>query len=310
MPPKAPLPSAAAWKCPQCTVRSFSTSSRWMAVGPEHPKYIDVPEPPQQTAPYRPPVKGVLPVPRDVFAGIDRSRTDDQIIADSTQSPTRAKTPAKGSREEWNAKMSEVRKRNLREGVQSLRARQQVQQRTASERQAQKYREREELLHRPERDDERLTAPSNNFDVKALLGRNPVPDPTREQRILAKMENLERHAGQKREERMSALHDLYMNARDFIVTPEQLDAALDKAFGTPENPVTFGTPMYAGDQTSGRSIWAKGRPERISDLLHRSQGGRGATSTDGATDQIHLNAERIRRIAEALTGGKMDTEVR
>lgn len=304
------MASALAWKCPQCTIRSFSTSSRRLAVGPEHPRYINVPEPPQQTAVPRSVVKGVLPVPRNVFAGMDQSKTDQEMIALSTKSPRKAKKPEKGSREEWKVKMSEVRKRNLREGVNSLRARQQTERKEAAQRSAAKQRERAALLNRPEREDERLTAPSNNMDVKALLGKSPIPDPTREQRILTKMQNLERHEGMRRETRMAALHDLYMNAREFIVTPEQLDVALDKAFGTPERPATFGAPMYAGDQTAGRSIWAMGKPERVSDMLARAKSLKPTTAAESGVGQSAINNERIRRIAETLTGGKMDENTR
>ncbi|KAF2160150.1 hypothetical protein M409DRAFT_29445 [Zasmidium cellare ATCC 36951] len=305
MPPKTSISSALSWRCPQCTVRTFASSSKLLAVGPEHPRYVKVPEPPQQTVPHNPPVKGTLPIPRNVFAGNSKGRSDDEIIALSTPSPKNPKNPPKGSREEWKAKMSEIRKQNLREGVKSLRARQISDERHQNVRQAAKQRERQELLQRPDREDERLTAPSNNMDLDALYNK-PIPDPTREDRIRTKQLNLQRHEDMKRQERMEAVHSLYMNAREFIVTPQQLDKAVDAAFGTPEMPVQFGK-FSTG--VSNRSIWAEGRPERVQDKLNVANGQATGFAMRSAKSSSEINKERIRRIAETFTGGKIEKSV-
>lgn len=307
MPPRTLIPSSPVWKCPQCLGKSFSTSSRTKAVGPEHPKYIEIPEPPQQWVPNKKPVKGVLPVPRNVFAGTDKTRSDDELIAQSTPRPQKARTPLKGSREEWKAKMSDIRRQNLDEGIKSLRTRRLAEHKRLSQRSSAKQREREELVNRPEREDERLTAPSNNLDLDALYNK-PVPDPTREQRILTKLQNLQEQAESKRVERAEALHTLYMNARDFIVTPQQLDVAVDEAFGSPDQPVVFTN--SAGDPHGGKSIWARGKPESVQDMLNRANGVGTGRAFGDAAGQTERQAERIRRIAETLTGGKMETKVR
>ncbi|EME48449.1 hypothetical protein DOTSEDRAFT_67481 [Dothistroma septosporum NZE10] len=306
MPPRTHASSLSSWRCPQCTIRSFATTTRQLAVGPEHPRYIEVPEPPQQNVPYKPPVKGVLPVPRDVFAGTDKSRSDEEAIAASTKKPLKQKVYAKGSREEWMAKMSEVRKQNLREGITSLRFRQRNESRRMRERSLANQAAREAALHRPEREDERLTAPSTNLDLEALFGKQ-VPDPAREQRIATKRENVARHEEAKRVERLDAIHTLYMNARDFIVTPQQLDKAVDEAFGTEQNPVVFGVSQYYSNDPAGRSIWAEGRPERVQDMLNRANGLKPRTAMDSAGGSGDINKDRIRRIAEMFTGGKMES---
>ena len=127
MPPHTPLATTLrAWRCPQCTRRAFSTSRRSRAIGPEHPQYMPVPEAPQQTVPYHPPVKGSLPVPRNILAGARRKdKSSDEWIADATKRPAKDIKHAAGSREEWKIKMTESRRRNLREGIKSLKARQQ-----------------------------------------------------------------------------------------------------------------------------------------------------------------------------------------
>ncbi|KAF2215071.1 hypothetical protein CERZMDRAFT_90285 [Cercospora zeae-maydis SCOH1-5] len=310
MPPRGSLPTLSAWKCPQCTARLFSTTPRQLAVGPEHPRFVEIPEPPQQTAPSFPPVKGVLPVPRNVFAGTPKDLSSDEQIALATKPPAREKKVAPRSREEWKVKMSELRRQNLREGLKSLKARQQSEQQRVAAQSRAKQAERMERLNMPEREDERLTASSNNLDLDALFNK-PIPDPTREERLERKRLNVEAALLRKQEERMDALHSLYMNARQFIVTPEQLNNAVDKAFGTPENPVRFGVSMGLWDnQGTGKSIWAEGRPARVQDLLKRSKNAPSDRAMDDAVGHSEINKDRIRRIAESLTGGKMDKTAR
>lgn len=206
--------------------------------------------------------------------------------------------------------MSEVRRQNLREGLKSLRSRQQTTQQQERARSNAKMQEREELLARPEREDERLTAPSNNLDMEALL-HGQIPDPTRRQRLALKRINLQNKAAEKQQERMDALHTLYMNARTFIVTPQQLDKAVDEAFGSEEEPKIFGSNFNRLDiLPNQRSIWVQGRPERVQDMLNRANNQRPRAAIDSAGGFSEINKERIKRIAETLTGGKMDEHSR
>jgi hypothetical protein len=260
--------------------------------------------------PYNPPVKGILPVPRNVFAGTSKDLASDKQIALSTKPPAHLKAPPKGSRAEWKVKMSELRRQNLRDGLKGLKSRQQSESARISKQSDARQAERQERLNRPEREDERLTAPSNNIDLEALFGKAP-PDPTREERLERKRLNIEAAALRKQEARMDAIHSLYLNARDFILTPEQLDKAVEDVFGTAENPVNFAPSASQHDASASRfSIWAEGRPERISDMVNLASG----TSTSRAVDNVssfsEINKERIRRIAETLTGGKMDKSER
>lgn len=282
-----------------------------MAVGPEHPRYIEIPEPPQQTVPYNPPVKGVLPIPRNVFAGTAKDLSSDAQIALSTKEPAPGRKVAPRSRQEWQVKMSELRRQNLREGLKSLKARQQSELQRVSKRSQATQAERMERLNRPEREDERLTAPSNSLNLDALFNQ-PIPDPTREERLERKKLNVEAAALRKQEQRLDALHTLYMNAREFIVTPEQLDKAVDQAFGTLENPIRFGSSSMGSSESypQSKSIWAVGRPDRVQDMLNRANGVPGSRAMDNAGGSDDISKERIRRIAESLTGGKMDKAAR
>lgn len=312
MPPRTPLSTPLrAWRCPQCTVRSFSSTSRTQQVGPEHPRYINVPEPPQQTVPDRKFIKGRLPVPRDVFSGtIGKEKATDEWLEPHTRLPKKEVKSQPGSRVEWKHKMSDMRRRNLREGIASLRVRSARVERKMSEQSARNQAEREELLNRPEREDERLTAPSHGLDLDYLynidLADHAKNDPMREARLQFKAQNVAQQAQKKVEERRDSLHTLYLNARSFIVTPQQLDKAVDEAFGTPENPVTFGdaSGMY-GTGENAASVWAYGRPDRVQDMLNRANGKGSKNAMESAGGFSGINQARIKRIAETLTGGKM-----
>ncbi|TKA23272.1 hypothetical protein B0A50_07329 [Salinomyces thailandicus] len=316
MPPQTPLSAPLrSWRCPQCTAtsgvrsRPFTVTTRSHAVGPEHPRYIDVPQPPQQTVPDRRFIKGRLPVPRDVFSGgKGQDKASEAWLHDHTQPPKKhgQGTSGSGTREAWKGRMSDMRRRNLREGLVSLRARKDQEERLRNERSAQRQAEREELLKRPEREDERLTTPSSGLDLEALKHMTPTPE-ERAARISFKEANLAAHTAAKRAERMDHLHTLYLNARTFIVTPQQLEKAVDDAFGFTESPVSFEDYEFAQGSSSqqAQSVWAQGRPETVQDMLNRAnrQGSRNAL--EGAGGFASVNRDRIRRIGEVLTGAKM-----
>lgn len=153
MPPHTALSTPLrAWQCSSCIQRTFSTSAVRAAVGPEHPQYISFPEPPQQDAPQTKWMKGILPVPRDVFSGKGtRGLDNEEVLEKSTKTAERHGEAKAGSREAWKIKLAEQRKRNLREGVQELKSRQLKTKRRMEAQQAQKYREHEDLVSRPER---------------------------------------------------------------------------------------------------------------------------------------------------------------
>lgn len=195
--------------------------------------------------------------------------------------------------------MSDIRRQNLREGIQSLKLRQDAEAKHKQKIARANQEARTEALNRPEREDERLTAPSINFDLERLLtGR--IPDPTRDQRLKMKADNLERVNAAKREKRLDDLHTLYMNAREFIVTTEQLDKHVDAVFGKDDAPVLFG----GASDIPGNSVWAEGRPITIQEMLNQEVN-KMSKHAVGLSDP---RAKRMTRLAETLTGGKMDTQ--
>lgn len=95
--------------------------------------------------------------------------------------------------------------------------------------------------------------------------------------------------------RQARLHDLYTNAREFIIDDEQLDEAIEKAFGTEEQPMGWTNTGEPVPGATGRSPWEGFAPEGVTERLQKLKGGQG----------VGLAEERLKRVAEELTGGKM-----
>jgi hypothetical protein len=255
----------------------------------------------------------------------------------ATPPPKNPTQHARGSREAWKQRLSASRRQNLREGLKGLQDRRIRHEARQAERVAIQAAERNELLNRPEREDERLTTPSTGLDVQKLLhGR--LEDPTREARLKQKARNLTLHTAAKSANRMDSLHTLYMNARHFIVSPTQLDSALDDEFGTDSQPRKFGPEgdfpdTFSAESTSREahfddvmksrrkdderfsseetSMWGHGKPMTVQEMLEAKSSstvkqGQTAMGLATSSDKIDVVTARVRRLGEKLTGGKMD----
>ncbi|KAG9556019.1 hypothetical protein KCU71_g13740, partial [Aureobasidium melanogenum] len=298
------LPQATGlYKCPSCAARasprSFSVSTAQLALGPESPRYMDIPQPPQQTLPDKTRLKGILPVPRDVFAGQDPKAPLN--VDQASKEPSRPQSH-NDPRAVWKERMAASRRKNLKEGLKALQYRRIKSDDRMATRATLRQQEREARLHLPEREDERLTAPSVDSNLLNLLKKGPLQDPNREARLA---EMRERHAlkqAARQEDRRDALHSLYVNAREFIVNDAQLSAAIDKAFGTVDQPRAFGQ--------NGASIWdnTPSAPSSIVDMLNSAtaRGVRGGALNQSAMNRdTALTAARVRRMAAELTGGQL-----
>lgn len=107
--------------------------------------------------------------------------------------------------------------------------------------------------------------------------------------------------------RREALHELYMHAREFIVDEAGLDRAIEAEFGSEmeSNPKEWEVKP---------SEWSKGAPPRMMDLVVAATGGGRAGGVlggqRGALGKTALLTDRVKKIAEALTGGKMNSQER
>lgn len=194
--------------------------------------------------------------------------------------------------------MATRRKANFREGLLALQARRQATDAKLAARAGVRQAERQALIDAGEREDVRLTNPS----VTALMavrrrgdnGTAVLPDPDRAERVKAMHARVAAKEAARVDERQEALHALYMRAHDFIINEQQLDAQIDKVFGTMANPAVFGA--------RGSSVWANGVPPSLRDLTRK------ANSTGAVGNDVsERTVSRLRRMAEELTGGKMSS---
>jgi hypothetical protein len=186
--------------------------------------------------------------------------------------------------------MAEMRRRNLREGLGELKERKIKAGKALRARAKASTERRERLVSAPEPDDERLTSPSVPKEILELLESRPSQ---RTKNIELGKKKVERQQMREKAHRDDAIHTLYVHAREFIVNEEQLSEAIEKTFGSDENPIVWGT---SAQSPRSRSIWALGMPEGIGGMQRQ---------TSALTPQESVLQNRLRRIAEAFTGGKL-----
>ena len=252
-------------------------------------------------------MKGVLPVPRRVLKKRLKSKDVDkaspQYLASVTPEPIEDKTrPGKANNNRtteaasWKARQAEARRRNLRESLVELSSRKQRSDSFRNAKSASNRAEREALLSAPEREDERLTNPS------VLQSGRPVrnhflPDPERAARLQRKQENIAIMEAMRQENRRNAMHTLYVNAGDFITTNAQLDATIDRVFDDSD--------QFNSDSKKGLNIWNLGYPQTVQQLLSKASNAPSRKAVDSAEGSAGITRDRMRRIAEELSGGKM-----
>ncbi|KZZ87969.1 hypothetical protein AAP_05235 [Ascosphaera apis ARSEF 7405] len=274
----------------QTALRSFSTTPRFY-MGPESPDYVTIPSTLQSDLPRKPSVKGILPVPRELFPPRRPDKPGSAYLADVTPepSPNKKLNISEDHKDyellQWKKKMAELRRRNLREGLVELYARKKRAVGNISGESRRKQLEREAILRQPERDDERLTKPTTVAAMEIVRGVIP-DDPSAAEKFQARKIELLKRNQRKMRERQDMLHTLYMNARNFIVNEDQLEVALDNAF----------TDVFQNDASAGHSIWITGVPTSIKQMVQHA-----------TTPQVYgfkKQEMRMQRLAETLTGGK------
>lgn len=282
-------------------LRAFTTSTTLSFIGPESPKFIDIPLPPQRYASGNRDIKGKLPSPRDVFhrrGPTKDGRTLKQHLKLATLPPSQERLNSAPANERiaWKLRMADSRRQNLHDGIRALHERKHNQQHAVAARSYRKQQDRDARLNAPQREDERLTNPTITEAVRDLqLG--PAADPQRESRIAEMKQRVEAKEAAREEARQNALHTLYMHARSFIVTEEQLNEEIDKIFV--ESPFP---------RAEDANVWeAFGVPLSI-DVMVRGLEGRQKTAYESskAKNPAYKAEDRMMRISEEFTGGKLD----
>lgn len=273
-------------------------------IPPESPKYIAIPQSRQIERVNRPWIKGILPIPRKIFPrNLKKDKTSPEYIQATTPQPRvlvkpLPKDPSVAEYITYKAKQATARRRNLREGIAELYNRKQLMDHEVATRSAAKQARNQRLLYAPARDDEHFTATSIPQIIQPSIHRG-LPDPNREERVAAMRQRTQAQLAAKREERLNTLHTLYMNARDFITTEAELEKLVDQVFDDQEQ---FSTTFAIGE-----NIWNLGQPETVKQLLGFQKGPK--TAVDRSEGYGPVTRDRLNRIAEELTGGKMDIKV-
>lgn len=282
--------------------RAFASSPASRQLGPESPRYIEVPKAPQQTAPYTPVVKGSLPVPRNIFINRSRLEKDSKEFLDNATPEPSSAAPPRGlhaDRLAWKQRLSALRRKNFREGVTSLHRRKQRTDDFLAKRGTQRQNQQLSLINQPPRDDEVFTNPSMSKVVRDFL--NGAYYTTPKENLASKKAAVARREAAKTEHRKGALHTLYLHAKEYIVTEDELSKAIDDTFGTDDNLPGFA----AANSRQGRSIWARGELLNTAEMLATNQG-RGNKALPRNSSPEIVTRNRIHRIAEELTGGKIE----
>ncbi|KAF2797078.1 hypothetical protein K505DRAFT_322845 [Melanomma pulvis-pyrius CBS 109.77] len=305
MPPRIPVrfqwtsgPCLPAVNSTLC-IRTFTTTPPSLALGPQSPNYIEVPKPRQPTFKLKPRIKGHLPIPRDVFK--TRSplpKESAEFIGLSTPDPKKRVVPGPYSRDAdyqlYKQRLADSRRQALRAGVTELHQRKT---RTEGVRTARRRREGDEkraLRMAPPKTVDVLTSTSVQKSIRDFLD-DKLPSTSRSSITEARRAAFKKRMDKQAAVRQARLHDLYTNAREFIVDEQQLDEAIEKAFGTEEQPMGFDAEGQLVAGGAGKSVWEKYAPEGVSERLQKLKSGEG----------VGLAEERLKRVAEELTGGKM-----
>ncbi|KAK8075479.1 hypothetical protein PG997_010142 [Apiospora hydei] len=242
--------------------------------------------------------KGHLPVPRQIFKQRkgELPKTSAEWLQKSAPPPTseKALAPTSSEGEAWKRRMAAGRRRNMEEGLAALWTRTQRTTAGRKERARRHDLENRAAMNAPPHESDRLTAPT----VPASVLATQVPqDPDRLDHALEAQARTRAVVEAKSQSRRDALQQLYMAARDFIVTEADLEKAVEEQF----------RPDYFADKTSvgmpSASVWdIDGAPLTVTQMMGEAMG---TSNRVVRSDNANRTLQRHRKIAEELTGGPM-----
>lgn len=269
-------------------VRGFATSPS-LRIGPESPHFIEVPKTLQPRTPIKPSVKGTLPVPREVFPPRRVDKPSKQYLDDATREPLTKTDGSVSDKQAFKIEMAGRRRHHLRKGLNQLYERKRKTDGAMFQQSLDSQLRRERVLQQPDPEDELLTRSSVVEDMRPLK-HSTLPDPNREERLALSKQRLEASLAQKDAQRQEDIQELYMNARSFITTEEQLTAEIDRVFPAGENVA------WRNDHQEGENVWNLGNPPTVQGLVNE---------TRNETARWDVTQERLKRLGEQITGGKL-----
>ncbi|TLS29195.1 hypothetical protein PpBr36_01080 [Pyricularia pennisetigena] len=293
------------------SARQFTTSRhrQKVLIPPESPKFINLPEPPQSKVLPRVRNKGKLPVPRQIFDLRRRApgtpshgRRDPRLqdgyvdtVMPRSKAELEGKDTASTPLQQWRRKLTNDRRVALEEGLKGLFKRQLKKKRAEGRERFLLRGEAIAAFDAPERRDEflnRSTIRADTISTKVEL------DPLRHERAAESAKRTAAILEARAERRRDSLQGLYMAAKDFIVTEEELTKRIEVLFSEEHHAHT--------DPNTGskaENIWmAMGKPFKVSERMAQFA----RTSND---DSRHSNEaremQRQKNVAEELTGGRL-----
>lgn len=247
----------------------------------------------------KPWVKGVLPTPRNVFKTRNPSPKESaEFLKATTREPKKEKIPGAYSKDAeyrlYKQRLAESRRQALRSGIKELHQRKTTTE-DASLASIQEFTaDKQTRIMAPPREVDVLTQTTISKGVRDFLA-DALPSTSRSNISQARRVLYHRKMAKHDAARRTHLHDLYINAREFIVNEEQLDEAIEKEFGTEDEPIGWDQKGNKVPGEVGQSVWSGPIQEGVQEKLQQLKGGAG----------VGLAKERVRRVAEELTGGKM-----
>ncbi|CAN8101430.1 unnamed protein product [Discula destructiva] len=272
-------------------------------IPPESPRFFSLPDLPQSDETKPPPIKGSLPVPRQIFS--KRAHGAHKIsptFVPHTAPRSRAELaghPPKSEKDAWKRLMADSRRQALGDGVASLWRRKVTRDRKLADRSRTNQQRNRAAGFAPDRADDVHTRGSV---TQATLETRVVRDPqyAEHQRVSAARTAAVEAA--KSEARKDAIQRLYVEASHFIVTDADLAAKVDEIF----MPDYFVKPGKArGVYFGAENIWqAYGRPDSVGAMFAELKGTtRDMTQT--YTSESSKTNKRQKIVAGELTGGAL-----
>lgn len=282
--------------------RCFSASlpAHSNRVPPESPSYIRLPTPPQSDEAKPPRVRGHLPVPREVFPRAERDRKIQAEYMQKTAPQPATIHESVTEEQKWKSTMAESRRTNLEESLHALWSRRSSIDNNRNTRVRRKFDEHNRAAAAPERDDDRLT---RGTVLDSILDTRVYPDPERFARADRSRTKILAAEKSKREGRRDALMELYISASNFIVHETELKAEIEKVFADDYFHKQSQASNHRGVTENMWGIY--GKPPSIANMMESSTGA-STKVMDYNESEYDRSVKRQKRIAEDLTGGKME----
>ncbi|KAK0632452.1 hypothetical protein B0T14DRAFT_33585 [Immersiella caudata] len=305
----ATVPASISWSTrrqSRTAASPFSTTAPTAdaPVPPESPKFIRLPVPPQTIDDREAPLRGHLPVPRDIFPKREgQLKMKPGYVEAATQfsKAEKAGLPPKSESEAQHRIEAAVRREAFAAGLKGLWKRKDAQVRQAKARTSARIAINKKASMKPERRDEILTR--STFGPPSVLSTAVELDPLRFKRAEQARKQHEAITAAKADARRDALTQLYVSAGDFIVDEQELEERINKIFSSEA------FPSLSGKLGNTNSIWDTGVvPISVSEVRAEMFSGSLGDDSIGGTwhrSEAHKTAERQKKVAEELTGGKL-----